>query len=289
MKNRIKNIKQLWKNSILYCDYTRIWRLIMYYGISGIKYLLPWHFYLDYVEISITTKCNLRCPDCANLMPLYNKPYDIDTDIIIRSIKKICECFDVCGQIRILGGEPFLHPELKRIIAEIPVDKCKKISIPTNATIVPEDRELYKLLREKNVVIALGNYPSALDSQQELVKRLKAEGVRYEFPKSNTWIDYGEVINYNRQKKELAKQFTRCNLRSKSLLNGVVYYCPRYAHGSDIGVIKQTDSECVNILDNTNKQNRRELRKLMWRHTPVEACKYCLRGTNMAIDVNRGK
>ena len=289
MKNKIGEIKQLWESSLLYCDYSRIWRLIMYYGISGIKYLLPWNFYLDYIEISVTTKCNLRCPNCANLMPLYNKPYDVDFDIIIQSIKKLCECFDVCGQIRILGGEPFLHPEIKRIIAEIPANKFKKISIPTNATIVPKDRELYKILREKNVVISLGNYPSAKESQQRLVRRLENEGVKYEFPRSDTWIHYGKVEDYKRRNKELSKQFAKCNLRSKSLLNGVVYYCPRYAHGCDLGIIDQKQSECVNILNNTNKQNRRELRKLMWRHTPVEACKYCLRGTKMAINIHRGR
>ena len=152
-----KNRLQLWwHSSFLFCDYSRLWRLFMYYGASGAKYLLPWRFYLDYVEIPITTRCNLRCPDCANLMPLYNKPYDVDSDTIIHSIRKLSECFDACGQMRILGGEPFLHPDLKRFVAELPSHKCKKISIPTNATIVPQDPELYEILRQKKVVIVMG-------------------------------------------------------------------------------------------------------------------------------------
>lgn len=278
-----------WKSSFLYCDYSRLWRLIMYYGISGIKYLLPWHFYLDYVEVPITTRCNLKCPDCANLMPLYDRPYDIDSETVIQSIRKISECFDACGQFRILGGEPFLHPELKRFISEIPEYKCKKISIPTNATIVPQDDELYDVLRRKNAVIVLGNYPSATETQQKLINRLEFEGIKYEIPKSDTWINYGELIKHNCKEKELKKQFARCNLRSKSLLNGVMYYCPRQGHSCDLGIVEPNSSEIVDVLNNTTRQNRRELRRLMWRHKPIETCKYCLRGTDKEATIPRGK
>lgn len=285
-KNRLQ---QWWHSSFLFCDYSRLWRLFMYYGASGVKYLLPWRFYLDYVEIPITTRCNLRCPDCANLMPLYNKPYDVDSDTVIHSIRKLSECFDACGQMRILGGEPFLHPDLKRFVAELPSHKCKKISIPTNATIVPQDPELYEILRQKKVVIVMGNYPSAAKTQQELITRLELEGIQYEIPKPGTWINYGEPIDHNHTLRERTKQFACCNLRSKSLLNGVMYYCPRQGHGCDLGIIDKIEGEFVDVVNNTTAQNRKQLRRLMWRHKPVEACKYCLRGTNEAVSISRGK
>lgn len=278
-----------WHNSFLYNDYSRLWRLKLYYGVTGLRYLLPWHLYLDYIEIPITTRCNLCCPDCANLMPLYKKPYDIDAEMIIRSIQTISECFDICGQMRVLGGEPFLHPNLKQIIEAIPNHKCKKISIPTNATIIPRDPELYRILREKGVVIVLGNYPAATHSQEGLIAQLEAEGIKYELPRTETWINYGNMVNHHVEGKKLTQQFTRCNLRSKSLLNGILYYCPRHAHGCDLEIIERLDGEYVNLFHNTPEQNRRQIRRLMWRHRPVEACKFCLRGTEKAISISRGK
>lgn len=291
--NLISKVKNtLWNRfttSFLYGDYRRCWRLVKYYGIAGLKYLLPWHFYLDFIEIPITTRCNLRCPGCANLMPLYDKPYDIDREMVINSIRKISECFDVCGNFRLLGGEPFLHPELKRFIAAIPSEKCKRVSIPTNAMIVPQDPELYHLLRLKNVTVVIGNYPTATASQQQLIARLEKEKVSYEISNQDAWIDYGKAIAHNRSKAELKKQFRQCNLRSKSLLNGFVYYCPRHAHGFDLGIVERKNSESVDLLHNSSSQNRRQLRRLMWRRKPIEACKYCLRGTDRATNISRGK
>lgn len=282
-------VQKRWHNSYLYGDYSRLWRLFKYYGITGIKYLMPWRFYLDFVEIAITTRCNLCCPDCANLMPCYEKPYDVDSEIVVKSIQKLGECFDTCGQFRLLGGEPFLHPDLKRFIAEVPSKKCKKISIPTNATIVPQDPDLYEQLRQKQVTVVLGNYPSAAATQRELIAKLEREGVMYEIPQPGTWINFGEAVNYNREEKDLTRQFARCNLRSKSILDGVMYYCPRHGHGYDLGIIDRKPSEYVDILHNTKAQNRRQIRRLMWRHRPIEACKYCLRGTDDAVTIMRGK
>lgn len=222
-------------------------------------------------------------------MPAYEKPYDVDTDIIIRSIHKIGECFDICGQFRILGGEPLLNPNLKTIVAEIPSEKCLKISIPTNATIIPQDPELYSLLRNKRVTMVMGGYPSSAESQKKLIATLEREGIMYELPHSDAWINYGEVLRRERSEKELVRQFARCRLRSKSVLNGVMYYCPRHAHGCDLGIIPRNSGEYVDLLNNTADQNRREIRRLMWRHAPVEACRYCLRGTDEETGIPRGK
>lgn len=289
----IKNhSKQLLHNSFFYSDYCRLRKLFLDCGISGVRYLFPWHLYLDHIEIPITTRCNLRCPKCANLIPLYTRPYDIDSEIILQSISKICECFDVCGEFVILGGEPFLYPDLKKIVEVIPSYKCKKILIPTNATIIPQDSDLYEVLRKKNVIIILGNYPSCAKAQKEIIERLEHEKIKYVIFKPGTqiaWTNYGKPIDYNRSKRELIKQFAKCNSCCKSLLNGMAYYCPRLGHGCDLKIIEKKSGEFVDVLNNTTAQNRRQLRRLMWRHKPVEACKYCLRGTDEAYAIARGK
>ena len=221
-------------------------------------------------------------------MPAYESPYDVDTDIVIKSIRKVAECFDICGHFRILGGEPFLNQHLKEIIAEVPSEKCLKVSIPTNASIVPDDLELYARLREKRVTVVMGGYPSSAESQRKLISVLDQEGVMYELPHSDTWINYGEAVSRERSRKEHVRQFARCRLRAKSVLNGVMYYCPRHAHGFDLGIIPRNAGEYVDLLNNTASQNRREVRRLMWRHAPIEACKYCLRGIEKEEEIPRG-
>ena len=68
---------------------------------------------LLYVEIVVTTHCNLNCKDCANLISSYKHPDHIDINIIKKSIHILLQLFDKIEVIGVLGGEPFLYPQLK--------------------------------------------------------------------------------------------------------------------------------------------------------------------------------
>lgn len=68
----------------------------------------------------------------------------------------------------------------------------------------------------------------------------------------------------------------------------MMYYCPRAGHGHDLGVVCCKRGECVDLLHNTKRQNHRQIRRLMWRMRPVEACRYFQRGTEEAVKIPRG-
>ena len=50
--------------------------------------------YFEYLEIPITTKCNLRCINCSNLIPCYKKRYDYDNQVLLKSIKEFLNCIE---------------------------------------------------------------------------------------------------------------------------------------------------------------------------------------------------
>lgn len=281
-------LRQKWHNSAFYNDFRRLRR---YFGSNGlgIKCLMPNHLWLDSVSIVITTKCNLRCPDCSNLMQYYDKPYHLPWEMLIASMRKLNKSFDWCSEYKMLGGEPFLNPDLKDFLEEIPSEKCEKVILFTNATIIPEDPELFEVMRRKRVTVTIGNYPSVHETQKRLVAALEREKVSYKIVESNSWIEYGPVTRHRAENKELERQFRKCFIPCKILLNGCLYYCPRSGHGYDLGLIDRKPGEYVDILHNTTAQNRREIRRLMWRHKPIEACKYCQRGTDAAVRIPRGK
>lgn len=278
-------------NCIIYNDYRRIRRLHKRHGWTGMRFLLPGHLWLDYVEVVVTTKCNLCCPGCANLMQYYKNPYHVDRETLLTSVRKLCESFDACDHLKILGGEPFLYPDLKDVLEAIPREKLGKITIATNGTVVPDDPELIEAIRQKNATVYFSNYPSARDGQKRFVDLLERGGIRYEISHSPSWIDYGAPVlsTSEKERRDLKRQFFDCHIICKSLLNGCLYYCPRSGHGYDLGLIDRKPGEYVDILHNTIAQNRREIRRLMWRHRPIEACKYCQRGTDQARKILRGK
>ena len=286
MKSRLR---ERWHKCLFYNDYRRIRRLYRNDGWRGLRFLLPGHLWLDSVEVVVTTRCNLRCPDCSNLMQYYDSPYDVDLDVVLSSMRKLNAAFDWCDLYKVLGGEPLLYSKLAAVLEEIPSEKCGKAILYTNATIVPEDPALFDVLRRKRVVVYISNYLAARETQEKLIEKLEQENVSYMVVKSDTWTDYGAVSNHEVCAEELQRQFTQCFIPCKSLLNGCLYYCPRSGHGYDLGLIDRKSGEYVDILHNTTAQNRREIRRLMWRHRPIEACKYCQHGTAAAVKIPRGK
>ncbi len=229
---------------------------------------------IDYLELVVTTKCTLRCKNCANLMHMYEKPYDVEDNLVLKSIEKLNECVDEVLRLRILGGEPFCNPNLKKYLSKLQDNKYLEIIIVTNGTIVPKDKELMSIIKEKNISIEISNYGKLSYKKDELIKLLKQEKINFSCEdEQKVWYDYGEVKKYRRSDKELKQQFKKCNNRCKSILNGAIYYCPRASHGYDLGKIKKR--EYVDLVNNSKKQNIKSIKKLMFRNEYIEACKYC--------------
>ena len=254
------------------------------YQHEGLKFLFSRRIFLDYIELVITTKCSLRCRDCANLINLYNKPYDVQSDLIDKSIENLFNSVNKIELFRILGGEPLLNPNLKHYLDIIPYEKVNKVVIVTNGTMVIKDKELIKKIRDNNVEIEISDYGKISRKIDELVDVLKKEKINYSIRRDDLyWIDYGSVKNYNN--KNLNKQFFDCGIRCKSILNGCLYYCPRSSHGYDLGLIERKSDEYVDLINSTEKEIRKKIKKLYKREKYIEACKYCKYGTEEAIKI----
>ncbi len=243
---------------------------------------------MDKVDVVITTKCNLLCDGCSHLMPYYKKPSHLDKDRVIASIGKLAEAADWFDHFNILGGEPFLHPDLKYIMEAIPAEKSRLVQVLTNALIIPKDPELFDVMRRKGVHVVISPYPSNEKTREQLVAVLEREHVAWNYY-DRPWTDYGEPRDYHRSQREWKHQFFQCDEVCKNLLDGKLYYCFRCAHISDLGFCKHRKGEAVDLLKNTTARNRREIRRLMWRHKPLAACQYCLMGTGQNGSIPRGK
>ena len=171
-------LRQKWHDCAFYNDYFRLKKCFKSRGfVVGLGGLLPGHLWIDNVEIVVTTKCNLRCPACANLMQYYDNPYHLERDIVIASMHKLNECFDWCNEYKIIGGEPFLNPDLKYFLEEIPREKCDEATVFTNAMVIPDDIELLEVMRRKKIKIVISNYSCAYGMQQRLIDLLKKENI----------------------------------------------------------------------------------------------------------------
>jgi cyclic pyranopterin phosphate synthase len=101
----------------------------------------------DYLRISLTEKCNLRCTYCMpeEGIKLRNKSHFMTADEVV-TFAKLFVSLGV-KKIRITGGEPLVNKEIRFILTELsklPVE----LSITTNAVLL---HDYFDLLQELNI------------------------------------------------------------------------------------------------------------------------------------------
>ena len=241
--------------------------------------------YYEYLEIPITTKCSLKCINCSNLIPCYQKPSDYDLSILLKSIQTFLDCIRQIVYIRVLGGEPFLSKNLYSVLRVlVKSSKVRRIEVVTNGTIIPSDRKVIRILRNKRIIVCISEYPMV--DRKKLIDFLEKNHIQYRIDKMKFWVDYGNIEKKNRTKKQLKRQFSICGHVCWSLVNGQVHLCPRSSHGTDLGFIHHNDGDYVNLLDSRmNVSLKRKKLNDLSRKKCIMACDFCDYGTKYSKKV----
>jgi cyclic pyranopterin phosphate synthase len=104
---------------------------------------------IEYLRISVTDKCNLRCVYC---MPAEGLPWLARTEILTyEEIGRIVADMAALGlrRVRLTGGEPLVRKDLPRLVAMLRViHGIEDIALSTNAVLLPA---LARPLREAGV------------------------------------------------------------------------------------------------------------------------------------------
>ena len=94
---------------------------------------------IDYVRISVTDRCNLRCVYC---MPEEGVEFVPHEDILTyEEIVRICRALASLGirKVKVTGGEPLLRKEIEILIRELKrIDGIQEITMTTNGCLLEE-------------------------------------------------------------------------------------------------------------------------------------------------------
>lgn len=118
---------------------------------------------IDYMRISITDRCNLRCVYC---MPKEGVPFLAHEELLtFEEIIKVCESAALLGlkHIKITGGEPLVRKGVDGLIAQIKqIPEIETVTVTTNGILLPEYMKLLADARVDGINISL----DTLDPQQ---------------------------------------------------------------------------------------------------------------------------
>jgi len=131
----------------------------------------------DGLEVVIATHCNLRCRACAYLSPVMPVA-TVPPAQIQRDLSAMARCFHA-SEVRVLGGEPLLHPELVPVLQVIRASGVSDtIRVITNGLLLPRmPAGFWSLIDEVSVSMYPGRQLDG-DAAAAVARTAEKHGVR---------------------------------------------------------------------------------------------------------------
>lgn len=227
---------------------------------------------LFHVDIHIVDHCNLSCTACAHFCNLVKKPVIYPAEQIITALERLKELCPNVTSFAILGGEPLLHPEWRKIVSGVRgLFPYSGISFVTNAILAKElssaDAELFK---RNSTTFSISLYPPIQDKVDSLLGHLK----KIHLPFRTTRIDCFERRLLPEKKFSAEMQHGKCGnvhcLRGNRIGYCVIALFTDYFNGYFDGSKLPEDAG----IDLFAVSSGRELVDKL--SSPLELCRQCV-------------
>ena len=237
--------------------------------------------YNQFFGYIVGKNCTLKCKYCCELVPYFKERGFVDKETIIKDCKKLASASNFNMYIELVGGEPFLHPDLPEVLDELlKIQNVGYVKVFTNGTVPPNAR-LIKVLQNPRIVLMWSNYMDVLPENllhrvEETRKILDEANIKYIFSYSQTWLDFSTGFERNTKTVEqLENDFKDCHIANcHRLYKGMLYRCPHAYAAVQLNKLVVTEENSINI----NKYDTGELSEKLYDFKNLkytEACKHC--------------
>lgn len=226
------------------------------------------------LEINISEQCNLCCKGCDHGMDIIT-PQHIPLPALLVDLKNASRYFH-SKTLRIIGGEPLLHPDLSQIIHDFQaINIADSIELWTNGLLLDNvSKTNWELLGG----IIISKYPNILNPWDSATLKEIAD-------KYKVWIHVRDCNTFswsmdNKKNTMVTAKIMHNSCRESAtchtIRNGKFYKCVQSAFAKDrlfsSGVI--FDDDGIELHDSNNFFKKFE--NHMWSNNPLNACYYCL-------------
>lgn len=236
------------------------------------NYLSPEKLTVQSVDLIITEKCSLKCKDCSNLMQYYEAPENADLNEMLKMIDDFTSRMDEVYEVRVIGGEPFMNKEIHLIVEHLAKqEKVQKVSIFTNATIVPRDYQWEALTHEK-VRFFVTDYDRLSRNLQKLLEALESRRIPFISEPANNWTDCASLEKHNRSDSDNERLFSQCCAKNlATVADGRLYRCPFAANAFKLQAVPDYKEDYVVLSGATREGIKSFLRDKTW----IRTCDHC--------------
>jgi organic radical activating enzyme len=228
-------------------------------------------------EINVVHHCNLSCRGCSHASPVMRR-HLADPDVVHRDLAALAPHYRP-QHVRLLGGEPLLHPALADIVAAVRRSGiAERIRMITNGTFLSRmTREVWDGIDELHVSL----YPGHLLEAQERQRwnaRAAEHGVEMYWKQFDFFREsYSEAGTAD--PALVRRIYSTCQIahvwRCHNVIDGHFYKCPQsYFLPELLGGVAARRTDGLPISDRATFGQ--ELLAFLTDETPLRSCHHCL-------------
>jgi hypothetical protein len=228
------------------------------------------------LETHLADHCNLNCKGCSHFSPLVGGEKFTDIEIFKRDMARLRQLFDNIYEIRLMGGEPLLHPELLSFF-EVTRQTFPgaRIALFTNGIRLPTMSDMFwDGCAQNHIRVKLSYYPIELNIH-EIKRKARKKHVRIKIPRPIK--SFFKHINISGDSDPNAS-FRSCRMMFKTpqLRDGKLYPCffPAYVHYFSAYFNESIFADEKDSIDLFGDVSPAKILKFMDRRIPM--CRWCL-------------
>ena len=181
------------------------------------------------VEYHLVDSCNLKCAACSHYSSLIDDKVYLPIETIISDLNKLkSKVGDNLKWLRLLGGEPLIHPQLCKCLNEIRnLFPNTRISLLTNGLLLGKiQQEFYDVCSECKIEIKITDY--GVMNLEPIIDKVRENGISINYYSIRKIWHYQHI----RLTEGRIDCFNNCMYRKicNNYRNGKIYLCSHIAY-----------------------------------------------------------
>lgn len=231
-------------------------------------------------EVALAQHCNLNCAYCDHFSPIA-EPELADFDETAHDFVRLSQLFGGhAEEIRLLGGEPLLHPDIIRFLKMARENFPKaNIDIVTNGIKLPtQPEEFWLACRDNQITIRPTKYPLSFD-YDAMEERARQYQVKYRYYNDGSTVKTLYHSALDLEGRQCGTQnFLTCYRANQCIYleHGRLYPCTAAPTARHLNRYFGMDFELLpeDSIDIYKASSAREILEFLAR--PIPFCRYCM-------------
>lgn len=235
---------------------------------------------LNYFEIHLTDHCNLNCQSCDNFSSISEEFYldEASFDSDFERLSLLAK--DRIGMLRMLGGEPLLHPNIVYFLKTArKYFQSAEIRLTTNGIkLSTMPAEFWLACMANNITIEITFYPININIEKinQIAQGYNVRVIPFNNMPVAEKLSHRNPVN-DKKDQDIVSNFRKCYQvgRCMSLKAGKIYPCtciPNICHFNKFfnKNLEVTEKDCIDIYKVNDVS---EIESFL--NNPVPFCAYC--------------